>query len=278
LFLLSAGCGARDTSSLRTPRTTLPAGSAASRSAAVTPVATAETPQPHTYTVAISAGHGGPDNVGAVHKNAQGEVDLVEKDLNLDVSRRLDQLLRAGGYRTVLIRDGDYSLTPAVPGDFAATTRNESQARADKANAAGADIILAIHHNGSDDPNASGTSVYYNLDRSFGAASGVLATDIYNEIIARLRDAGYDSPPRGVMSDSATAAAALTGTGHTFLLGEVPGFRATNMPGMIGEALFVSNDTEAALLQRDEIRQAIAQGYKDGIDEYFSWLRTQPGQ
>ncbi len=244
----------------------------------MTPVATAETPQPRTYTVAISAGHGGPDNVGAVHKNAQGEVDLVEKDLNLDVARRLDLLLRAGGYRTVMIRDDDYGLTPAVPGDFAATTRNESQARADKANAAGADIILAIHHNGSNDARQAGTSVYYNPDRSFGAASGVLATDIYNEIIARLRDGGYESPPRGVLSDSATAAAALTGEGHTFLLGDVPGFRPTNMPGMIGEALFVSNDTEAAVLQRDETRQAIAQGYKDGIDRYFAWLRMQPGQ
>jgi len=100
----------------------------------------------------------------------------------------------------------------------------------------------------------------------------VLASSIYDAIIARLHELGYDTRQRGVMDDGGTAAAALTGEGHTFLLGETPGFRSTEMPGMIGEALFVSNDTEAALLQRDDVRQAIAQAYKDGIDTYFAWL------
>jgi N-acetylmuramoyl-L-alanine amidase len=265
LLLLVAGCGGGGARTAAPSPSTMPPATAAP-----TQVATA---QPHAYTVAISAGHGGPDNIGAVHKNAQGQVDLVEKDLNLAVARRLDALLRAGGYRTVMIRDGDYSLATTVAGDFAQTVRNESQARADKANAAGADIILAIHFNGGE-PSQSGTAVYYDPDRSFGEQSKVLATSIYDAIIARLHAIGYDTQPRGVMNDSATAAGALA-RGHTFLLGEAPGFRSTQMPGMIGEALFVTNDSEAALLQRDDVRQAIAQAYKDGIDQYFSWLSAQ---
>jgi N-acetylmuramoyl-L-alanine amidase len=265
LLLLAAGCGGA--------RTAAPSLSTTSTAtAAPTEVAT---PQPHPYTVAISAGHGGPDNIGAVHKDAQGQVDLVEKDINLDIARRLDALLRASRYRTVMIRDGDYSLAATVPGDFAQTVRNESQARADTANAAGADIILAVHFNGSDQPSQSGTAVYYDPDRSFGVKSKVLATSINDAIIARLHAIGYDTQPRGVMNDSMTAGAALTGEGHTFLLGESPGFRPTQMPGMIGEALFLTNDTEAALLQRDGVRQAIAQAYKDGIGRYFSWLSAQ---
>ena len=262
-LLLLAGCG--DGISRAAPSPT----PAAPSTATPTPAPTA---QARARMVAISAGHGGPDNIGAAHQDAQGQTDLVEKDLNLDVARRLDALLRAAGYRTVLIRDGDYSLAPAAPGDFAATVRAESQARADIANEAGADIILAIHFNGSDDPAQSGTEVYYNPDRPFGEASGVLATSIYDAIIARLHELGYDTRRRGVLDDGGTAAAGLTGEGHTFLLGETPGFRSTRMPGMIGEALFVSNDTEAALLQRDDVRQAIAQAYKDGIDTYFAWL------
>ena len=266
LVLLSAACGDGGGSS-RGPEPSQHVSFLATATPTPTPTA-----QARVRTVAISAGHGGPGNVGAVHQNAQGQTDLVEKDLNLDVARRLDAQLRAAGYRTVLIRDGDYSLAPAVPGDFAATVRAESQARADVANEAGADIILAIHFNGSDDPTQSGTEVYYNPDRSFGESSRVLASSIYDAIVARLRELGYDTRQRGVMDDGGTAAAALTGEGHTFLLGETPGFRSTQMPGMIGEALFVSNDTEALLLQRDEVRQAIAQAYKDGIDTYFAWL------
>jgi N-acetylmuramoyl-L-alanine amidase len=41
------------------------------------------------------------------------------------------------------------------------------------------------------------------------------------------------------------------------------------MPGALGEALFVSNDTEAALLQRDDVKQRIAEGYRDGVEAYF---------
>lgn len=263
-LLLAAGC--RDAGQ----RTSEPSPSLASTATAMPTPEALHRP----YTVAISAGHGGPDNVGAAHTNAQGEADLVEKDLNLDVARRLDRLLRAGGYRTVLIRDGDYSLATTVPNDFAASVRGESQARADKANAAGADVVLAIHFNGGD-REASGTGVYYDPDRTFGDKSRMLATTIYQALINAFHELGYDVREHGVMNDSMTAAAELSGTGHTFLLGESPGFRSSQMPSIIGEALFVSNDTEAAMLQRDDVRQAIAQAYKGGIDEYFSRLGAQ---
>jgi N-acetylmuramoyl-L-alanine amidase len=268
LVLLAAAC--KDGGQGAAP---LPSMTVAETATAASPLPTA-TPRV-THIVAISAGHGGPENVGAVHRNAEGEVDLVEKDLNLDVARRLDELLRAAGYGTVLIRGGDYTLATTVPGDFAATVRGESQERADIANAAGADIILAIHFNGGE-PEQAGTAVFYDPDRAFGDESRMLATSIYDALIDTFLRLGYDAPQNGVLNDSMTAAAELTGTGHTFLLGESPGFRTTQMPGMIGEALFVTNDAEAALLRRDDVRQAIAQGYKDGIDAYFAWLSAQP--
>ena len=226
------------------------------------------------FVVAISAGHGGPQNVGAVHTNTEGAVDLVEKDLNLDVARRLDALLRADGYRTILIRDGDYSLAPPVP-DFNESVRLESQARADIANAAGADIILALHFNGSDDAAQSGTEVYYNPDRAFGDRSRMLATFVDESLLAGIRALGYDTRDRGIMNDASIGA--RFDQAHTFLLGEAAGFRPTEMPGVICEPLFVSNDVEAALLQRDDMRQAIAAAYKAGIDRYVRWLEGGEG-
>jgi N-acetylmuramoyl-L-alanine amidase len=224
------------------------------------------------YVVAISAGHGGPDNIGAVHHDASGNEDLIKKDLNLDIALRLDKLLRAAGYRTVLIRDGDHSLAETVPGDFNESVRRESQARTDKANAAGADILLLIHHNGSEDATQSGTEVYFNPDRSFGLQSQQLATDVYDSIIDGLRAVGYETRARGIMND--TSIGERFGVEHTFTLGESPGFRASQMPGIIMESLFVTNDTEAALLQRSDMKDAIAQGYKTGVDRYFQWLES----
>ncbi len=171
----------------------------------------------------------------------------------------------------MLIRDGDHSLVPNARVETTEGVRLESQARAEVANQANADVVLAIHFNGSD-PGQSGTEVYYNPDRSFGEESRVLATSVYDAILAALRSIGYQARARGVMNDSRTAAAALAGQPHTFLLGESPGFRATRMPGMIGEALFVTNDYEAQLLMRDDVRQAIAGAYKTGIENYFAWL------
>ncbi len=42
------------------------------------------------------------------------------------------------------------------------------------------------------------------------------------------------------------------------------------MPGALVESLFVSNEVEAELLQRDEILDAIAAGCLEGIRTYFS--------
>lgn len=42
------------------------------------------------------------------------------------------------------------------------------------------------------------------------------------------------------------------------------------------KALFVTNDADAQFLQREEARQAIAQGYFAGIDAYFRWLTGAP--
>src|SRR5438552_6928195 len=196
------------------------------------------TTNPHV--VAISAGHGGPHNTGAVHHDRAGNVDLIEKDLNLDVANRLDALLRADGYATVMIRDGDYSVSTEGGAETPEQIRAESQARADIANEHHADVLVVIHHNGSEDPLISGTEVYYDPDRSFGAQSHKLATAIHHALIRSLQNVPYSVTDRGVKDDAPIGQ--RYGQPHTYLFGEAPGFRATTMPAALGEALFVSND------------------------------------
>src|SRR6059036_759939 len=102
---------------------------------------------PPPYKIAIDAGHGGPNYIGAAHTDATGHVDLREKDVTLDVALRLNDILLAAGYETVLTRGGDYTLTD-FPADTADNRHNEIQARVDVVNAAQADILVSIHFNG----------------------------------------------------------------------------------------------------------------------------------
>lgn len=231
---------------------------------------------PPPYKIAIDAGHGGPNYIGAAHTDATGHVDLREKDVTLDVALRLNDILLAAGYETVLTRGGDYTLTD-FPADTADNRHNEIQARVDVVNAAQADILVSIHFNGSPDPSTGGTEVYCDPDRSFGANSCALGDLVRQTLVSAIRGFGYDTLDRGLKNDSQIGGD--PSNPHSWILGENPTFqRPSLMPGIIGEGLFVSNDVEAQLLQDPNALQTIAEGYHAGIDAYFGWLSAQQPQ
>jgi N-acetylmuramoyl-L-alanine amidase len=227
-----------------------------------TPIAELLHPPP--YTVFVDSGHGALDS-GA------GNGDLLEKDVNVDVATRLAPLLGASGYNVYLSRWGDYTLTP-FPVNTYENRRDEIQARVDVANQLHADILVSIHFNGGP-KSARGLEVYYNPDRSFGHYNWTLADLARQGLVNHIRSAGYDVADRGVKNDAGVCC--NPANPHSWILGTNEGFRPSMMPGIIGEALFVSNDFEAQQLWRPEMRQAIAEGYKAGIDAYFGWLQPQ---
>lgn len=95
------------------------------------------------FTVVIDAGHGGHDT------GAQGsKYKTNEKDLNLDVSLRLSQLLMDSlpSVQVILTRSTDIFLP--------------LQERADIANKNHADLFICIHTNAADNRKAGGAEVY----------------------------------------------------------------------------------------------------------------------
>jgi N-acetylmuramoyl-L-alanine amidase len=217
------------------------------------------------YTVFIEAGHGGPNYIGASNQG------LLEKDVNLDVALRLAPMLSAAGYNVVLARNGDYTLSEFYA-DTAIERRDEIQARVDVANSVQADILVSVHFNGGP-KYLQGLEVYYNPDRSFGFYNYILAESARGGLLSAIRATGYNVPDRGIKND------ALVGgdprNPHSWILGTNNGFRPSMMPGIIAEAMFLSNDYEAQLLWQPGIRQAVAEGYRQGVESYFSWLQTQ---
>jgi N-acetylmuramoyl-L-alanine amidase len=206
--------------------------------------------------VFIDPGHGGPD-AGAVHVDASGQVDLLEKDVDLDISLRLASLLWAAGFEVRLARTEDRAVMPG------ANARQELYARVDMANDWGADLFIDVHNNGHPDHTLRGTEIYYCKDRPYSAENIRFAADVLAGIAASLRRAGYETLNRGPHDDTEVY------RGHMGVLG--PRItRPTRMVAMLGESLFMTNDADAAQLARPEIRQAIAQGYAEGIQAYLA--------
>lgn len=104
--------------------------------------------------VVIDPGHGG-DDAGAV-----GKLGLIEKELTLDISKRVAQLAAEMGIRVVLTREDD----TFVP--LARRTRI--------ANHLGAAAFVSIHHNASPKHNLDGLESFY-LDNTDDQAGKKLA-------------------------------------------------------------------------------------------------------
>jgi N-acetylmuramoyl-L-alanine amidase len=108
--------------------------------------------------VVIDAGHGGDD------QGARGPRGLLEKDIVLDVARRLAEKLRSAGIRVVLTRDGDRFVG--------------LEERTSLANDARADLFVSIHANGSDARAARGVETFFvSLDASDEAARRLAAAE-----------------------------------------------------------------------------------------------------
>ena len=117
--------------------------------------------------VVLDPGHGGDDTGTIAH-------GLIESEVMLDLARRIEGRLSAIGVTVLFTRS--------------ATTGPEDLSRALMANHAGADIMLSLHCDSNDQPQAGGVATFfYGLDR-FGAWSAVgqqLADLIQREIVAR---------------------------------------------------------------------------------------------
>lgn len=207
--------------------------------------------------IALDPGHGGVDN-GMENK----ELGLKEKVLTLDVSRRLRKILMARGYKVVLTRNDDRQLGPDKTTDF---TR-----RSQIASSAGADLMVSIHFNSLyPDTKTSGTELYtftpqfQRSTRSLSAGesddaeddpapvnrydgwSAILAHAIHREIITSLK-----TSDRGQK------------TMHSAVL------RGLNCPGVLVEAVFLSNPSEGRKTATAAYRQQIAEAIADGIGAY----------
>jgi N-acetylmuramoyl-L-alanine amidase len=177
--------------------------------------------------IVIDPGHGGSD-VGAVHNG------LVEKDINLDIARRLRTLLVARGWQVKMTRDSDVDV--ASPN---ASAHDELQARCDVANDAGARLFVSVHVNSFPTTAQNGTTTYYYKDSDRPLADAV-----------RTRLETIGTADKGVRKE------------------EFYVIHHTTMPATLIETAFLSNSSDAALLRSPDFLRKVAVAIADGIGDY----------
>ena len=104
-------------------------------------------------TVVIDAGHGGYDRGGIPGQR------VSEKDMTLDVARRLKGVLAASGYRVVMTRDSDVFIPLGTRCAIANSNRNA--------------IFISVHFNSATRGGASGIETYFYSRDSLALASAI---------------------------------------------------------------------------------------------------------
>lgn len=215
--------------------------------------------------VVIDAGHGGKDP-GAI-----GRIGLMEKDLNLDIAKRLGRLLTSSGIQVVFTRNTD----KFVP----------LSSRVSIANANNADIFISIHANANRVRSLNGFEVYYvatNVDDSKRAYSTAKATSLKLEnchfasyaldLKATLWDMIYTHNRAESIELSQTVCNSMRDNLSLRILG-VKGarfevLRGVRMPAVLIEIGFLSNYDEERKLKNNYYRQKITEAIAQGISDY----------
>lgn len=187
--------------------------------------------------VAVDAGHGGIDP--GSHDNA----GVKEKDISLEIAKRLTYLLAQSLAVPVLTRHGDWELSDISP-ISGSRHRRDLDARVQIAHKTNAEILVSIHVNKHTLTSSCGPVTFYNPKSREGMRLAAC-------IQGRLRIL----QPRTAQGIAA---------GDFYIL------RESKIPAAIVEVGFISNPEEKALLLSPAYRDKLAEAIFAGIKDYFA--------
>ena len=223
-------------------------------------------PRQALQTLAIDPGHGG-DEVGV-----RGANGLEEKQLTLDVARRLRGLVERGlGVRVILTRDDDR----VVGIDDRAAAANNGKA----------DLLLSLHANGALSGSPSGAEVFYDrLDREGEAVRSAAAAAVALPVIGGGTRTIDVVPWELAQARHLEASAMLASVLEQELRQRVPmGQRpiqqgpmrllsAANMPAVLVEMAYLTNGAQEKAAAGDAFKNAVAQALYNAIVRFRGYL------
>lgn len=181
--------------------------------------------------IIIDPGHGSKDNGTSYN-------DILEKDLNLSISKILEQELIKKGASVSLLREDDYDLSSP---NSKRRKRSDFNNRIDFINKSNADIYLSIHINYLDSNKYSGSQVFYYGDNNKELANTI---QMYLNKI---------NTPRSIK-----------------VMPRVYMYNKLNIKGVLIECGFISNNKDRNNLIKSDYQQLLAKTITDALIDYFT--------
>lgn len=186
--------------------------------------------------VLIDVGHGGFDP-GFIGKR-DGK-DLYEKDINLEIAKKLELYLVSNNCFVTLTRRNDTSLSNSKKGDM---YLRKKEIMSDDY-----DLTISIHQNSFPTTSVSGAQVFYYFKSEKGKN---LATKLQDSLNKNINNKPKDIKPN-----------------NTYYL-----FRNNDYPFVIVECGFMSNPAEFQKLTNKEYQNKLAYTIFKGVEDYFYTL------
>lgn len=190
-------------------------------------------------TVIVDAGHGGEDG-GAVDNG------IVEKDINLSVSKKLYELLKVSGINVKMTRTDDTMVNPK--GNTLRERKvSDMKNRLELFNQSSDNIVLSIHQNKFTQEKYNGAQVFYSQNNM---ESSELAECVRNNLTTLLQPLNKRE--------------CKPAEKNIYLLYN------SKVPSVIIECGFISNVNEAKLLKSDEYQNKLAFAIFTGFMDYYN--------
>ena len=181
----------------------------------------------------IDPGHGGLDP-GTIYKN------IYEKNINLEISKKLKTILEKDGAIVYLTRYGDYDLSV---NNSIERKKSDLNNRSKIINKSKADIYVSIHLNSIKSTTWSGAQVFY---------------DDVNKNNIRIAEIMQKTLKEDLKTNRKVKEI------KTMLMN-----RKITIPGVLIEVGFLSNPNERYLLQKKYYQYKICKSIEKGIIKYF---------
>lgn len=181
--------------------------------------------------VLLDPGHGGQD----VGTQSISKPRYQEKSLNLVTAKFAKDYLQQLGYRVEMTRQEDKFIS--------------LEKRAEMANEKQPDVFVSIHYNSAPSAQAQGIEVFFyqsKENKKRAAESKHLAQVILKSVLAET-----DAKSRGIKH------------------GDYAVIRETDMPAILIEGGFVTNEEELERLKNPNYLKKLAWGIAKGVDEYW---------
>ena len=182
--------------------------------------------------IMVDPGHGGRDSGTYYGK-------IYEKDINLEISKALENELTKNGAIVYMTRTRDIDLSSIYD---SAKKRGDLYRRLLKIKETKSDLYISIHINWYQNTSMKGAEVLYN---SINENNEKLAKSIMKEFKTDL------------------------GSTRTIKTTDLYMYRNTTTPGVLVECGYLSNPTERTLLQQENYQKKLAKSITNGIINYL---------